>query len=118
MPETLSHLGENDPKRPAKLQEQAALVVKAVVSPVVIYRNLCYKRTIGPWSQLHAVPDASEKDWVAVVFTLANFDLPEAIHYHRVITIMLAKHQYLFETVDGAMQLKHDYIYVHAQRES
>jgi len=113
-PETLAHLGENDPKRPAKLQEQIALVVKAVVSPVVIYRNLRYKSTIGPWSQSHAVPDASGKDWIAVVYTLANFDLPEAMHYHRVITVMLAKHQYLFEPVDGATQLKQDYVYVHA----
>jgi len=111
--EDLPHLGKSNPSRPRWLQTRTSLIIQAITAPVVIYRDLQYKGEISHWSQLHAVPDTLGTDkWVAVVMSLANFDIPLRMQHHRIITIIPASRNYLFKMENGVRKLKPEYIYV------
>lgn len=61
---------------------------------------------------MHAVPDTLGTDkWVAVVFSLSNFDIPLAMQHHRIITIIPASRNYLFKMDKGVRKLKPEYMY-------
>lgn len=107
LPERIPHLSEDDPMRPAWLQARTGLIIEAITAPKIIYRSPELKTDVRHWSQFYAVPDTvgCSGDWVAVVLMLARFDLPRAMHHHRVLTMFRAKESYLYKSVRGCYGL-------------
>jgi SPP1 gp7 family putative phage head morphogenesis protein len=92
----LDHIKQDHPERVKWLSQNREVIEKTVKTPELVYKQLEYKDQMGHWSQMLVRQIEGQKDYLAIVISLARLEGMES-ETHQIITMYRARRKTFFK---------------------